>query len=485
MSYSIGPDELLVLKHEGGVSTARRVSGVERLLDQVRFFATRTAVAQATFEETALARTLYDVLLGPELATAGGSRLLIVPDGVLFDLPFAALIDASGRFLAERHVISVAPSLGTLSTIASVSGATGQSRSMLAVAATTFEGTLPNGNPLPDLPSAAREARAIAALSRGADVRTNVTEQSFKATALDDYPVLHLATHIVADAARPDRSAIILGSGGEDDGLLQAREIYGLSLPLRLAVISGCSSGRGQVVAGEGVLGLSHALFSAGARALVLSLWEVGDRATARLMQDFYTALRDRADRRGAGRGTADGDRRSGAAAPRLLGRVLRVRQRRWYDRPAPTRAVGLDHRDRGQHVPGVADPRPPRLVAIPERSRAWPFRHWARSSRSPLSVTITVAPVSASTAIHSGATPNGAAARNATFVSSAIATFCRITRNARRACASEKLPTTSSVGRGRARRRRSASGAPRARPRGALERGAALDRARRGAPRT
>ena len=294
VSYSIGPDELLVLKHEGGVSTARRVSGVERLLDQVRFFATRTAVAQATFEETALARTLYDVLLGPELGTAGGSRLLIVPDGVLFDLPFAALIDASGRFLAERHVMSVAPSLGTLSTIAEVSAVTGQPRSMLAVAATTFEGTLPNGNPLPDLPSAAREARAIAALSRGADVRTNVTEQSFKATALDDYPVLHLATHIVADAARPDRSAIILGSGGTDDGLLQAREIYGLSLPLRLAVISGCSSGRGQVVAGEGVLGLSHALFSAGARALVLSLWEVGDRATARLMQDFYTGLRDR-----------------------------------------------------------------------------------------------------------------------------------------------------------------------------------------------
>ena len=97
-----------------------------------------------------------------------------------------------------------------------------------------------------------------------------------------------------------------------------------------------------------------------------------------------------------------------------------------------------------------------------------------ARNNRSAFSVTMTVAPVSASTAIHNAATPNGAAARNATFVKSAIATFCRITRSARRACAPRNVDRTSSsdVARTTSPRRHGERGLHR----GPLERRAAPD---------
>ena len=91
------------------------------------------------------------------------------------------------------------------------------------------------------------------------------------------------------------RSAVVLSldeEGGED-GFLQMREIFNLNLDADLVVLSGCETGRGKLLKGEGLVGLSRAFLAAGARSLVVSLWRVNDRSTSLLMEAFYLNLKE------------------------------------------------------------------------------------------------------------------------------------------------------------------------------------------------
>jgi CHAT domain-containing protein len=123
----------------------------------------------------------------------------------------------------------------------------------------------------------------------GAELLLSATESQVKARDLRRHAVIHFATHGLFNDARPDRSAIVLGADDREDGLLQAREIYRLPLAADLVVLSACESGVGSLVTGEGMLGLVHALLSAGSSAALASLWLVDDRATVELMERFYT----------------------------------------------------------------------------------------------------------------------------------------------------------------------------------------------------
>jgi CHAT domain-containing protein len=119
-------------------------------------------------------------------------------------------------------------------------------------------------------------------------------EERFKAEAAN-YRILHLATHGVLSGNSPMYSHIVLsqsGGSGKEDGLLEAREILDLDLKADLAVLSACETARGRVGAGEGVIGLSWALFVAGVPATVVSHWKVQDASTRQLMVEFHRQMK-------------------------------------------------------------------------------------------------------------------------------------------------------------------------------------------------
>jgi len=117
------------------------------------------------------------------------------------------------------------------------------------------------------------------------------TEAAFKREPLKHYRRLHFATHSLIDEKTPARSAIVLTAGDAEDGLLDVSEISQLDLDCDLVVVSACQTGRGQLLSGEGIVGLSRAFLQAGARTVVVSLWNVSDGATGQLMKDFYANL--------------------------------------------------------------------------------------------------------------------------------------------------------------------------------------------------
>jgi CHAT domain-containing protein len=113
--------------------------------------------------------------------------------------------------------------------------------------------------------------------------------------ALRPYRILHFATHGLLDPVLPERSGIVLSQfdekGHPRPGLLSAPQVAALDLPAELAVLSGCETGLGREVRGEGLVGLTQAFFRAGTRRVVVSFWKVRDRGTAELMDLFYRNL--------------------------------------------------------------------------------------------------------------------------------------------------------------------------------------------------
>ncbi len=112
---------------------------------------------------------------------------------------------------------------------------------------------------------------------------------------LSTYRYVHFATHGYIDSERPSLSAIVLSlvdaEGKPQDGFLRAHEIYNLNLPAELVVLSACETGLGKEIKGEGLVGLTQGFMYAGARRVVVSLWNVNDKATAELMARFYRGM--------------------------------------------------------------------------------------------------------------------------------------------------------------------------------------------------
>lgn len=112
---------------------------------------------------------------------------------------------------------------------------------------------------------------------------------------LSKYRYVHFATHGYIDSDRPDLSAIVLSlvdeEGKPEDGFLRAHDIYNLNLPAEVVVLSACETGLGKQIKGEGLVGLTQGFMYAGARRVVVSLWNVNDKATAELMARFYRGM--------------------------------------------------------------------------------------------------------------------------------------------------------------------------------------------------
>jgi CHAT domain-containing protein len=261
--------------------------------------------------ERMLLRELYAALVAPvEEHLTGAEEVLIVPHKELFEVPWAALIDAHGHFLIEHHVLRVAPSL-RVAQQAAVSAAKGSARRPGHIVLV--------GNPLPirsgfrSLPCAQQEAQGVHDILK----RVNVLVKSEHFFMSDSYPKAtkanvktslkgagwaHLACHgdidtdslVLAvpesqsdpDHAQPDLSMLeVQGSDEAADKRERVRLAEGATV-----VLSACNTGRGEIKA-EGVVGLARGFLLAGAAAAVVSLWSVDDGSTAALMEQMYQYL--------------------------------------------------------------------------------------------------------------------------------------------------------------------------------------------------
>jgi CHAT domain-containing protein/tetratricopeptide (TPR) repeat protein len=249
-------------------------------------------------------RQLYDFLIKPierDLPPGAGARLTIVPHGPLLHLPFAALRDARGRYLVERYAIHSVPAVAMLQF--TTPGKTNpRGGSLLIVADPASPPKMAGDLPLPRLPGAVEEAQAIARLvpaARRTLLADSTATEARVRDALRGRSVVHFATHALVRDGDPMSSFLALGGSGSDDGRLTAEKIYRLQLDADLVVLSACRSGAG-LITGDGIAALARAFFYAGASSLVVSVWDVADAPTSRLVPAFYRAWLGGADKASA-----------------------------------------------------------------------------------------------------------------------------------------------------------------------------------------
>jgi len=119
----------------------------------------------------------------------------------------------------------------------------------------------------------------------------DASEANLKSIRLDQFRLVHFATHAEVDERAPGRSAIALAAGGGEDGFVTAADLSSLRLNADLVMLSGCSTALGLIVDGEGILGLTGPLLQAGAHSVVATLWPVSDRGSAEFVARFYRFL--------------------------------------------------------------------------------------------------------------------------------------------------------------------------------------------------
>jgi CHAT domain-containing protein len=243
-----------------------------------------------------LARALGDALLRPALTQldAAVRRLIIIPDGPVHRVAFDALRLPDGRYVAQRYAVSLAPSAGVLAALwRRPRGAGDRSMRLLAFGDPAFAPGADTTEGFQRLRSSGREARLAASYSPASVVRVreDASEAFLKHARLDPFRVLHFATHTLVDEQTAARTALVLAPGGGESGLVGPGELAALDLDADLVVLSSCRSAGGAIVRGEGVQGLTAPLFQAGARSVVATQWEVGDRSTVRLMESLYRNL--------------------------------------------------------------------------------------------------------------------------------------------------------------------------------------------------
>ncbi len=294
----------------------------------------------------AAANALYKVVLEPAAEMIGEKRLMVVADGALNYIPFEVLLKSTDGgdfsslgYLVKSNEVIYSPSasvvgaikqqrtrasgramliiadpvfnsndararktttpttsdaevrgLGIQSALADVAGTTATSA--------TQSGTM-EGLPLARLAGTRAEAEQISKLARASGGQADVwldldaNEDNLGARDVSKYRIIHVATHGLLNAERPQFTGVVLSLVGNKnhDGFVRTDEVFNLRLGSPLVVLSACETGLGKEKRGEGVMGLTRAFMYAGAPTVGVSLWSVADRSTADLMTDFYRRL--------------------------------------------------------------------------------------------------------------------------------------------------------------------------------------------------
>lgn len=323
----------------------RRIVGIDVAADQTRGFGVASAAEEAALFVVA-ATALYKATVEPAASLIGQKRLLIVADGALNYIPFEALVRSSDavdystlNYLVKTNEIVYAPSasviaairqqpnratnyamllvadpifnssdsrahdtsptessgtrgLGLDSALADVAG------QAAAASASSASGPM-RGLPLARLNGTRTEAEQIAKIAQTSGGRAdvwldlNASEENVETGDIAKYRFLHIATHGLLDAQRPQFTGLVLSLIGNKkaDGFLRTDEVFNLRLGTPLVMLSACETGLGKERRGEGVMGLTRAFMYAGAPTVGVTLWSVADKSTADLMTDFYKRL--------------------------------------------------------------------------------------------------------------------------------------------------------------------------------------------------
>ena len=235
------------------------------------------------------AQRLYKRLVLPiDPLLSGGSKLIIVPQGVLHYVPFAALHDGRG-YLIDKYAFRVLPSASVMKYL--------RGKHELKEGGILAFGNPDLGDTRYDLKFAEEEARAIVQTVAGSRlfVGKEATEAALRENATA-FTYLHFATHGEFDADHPLDSALILAKASSD-GFLTVSKLYSMHLDVDLATLSACDTGLGKIANGDEVVGLTRGFLFAGTSTVVASLWHVDDQATSTLMRLFYDQIKDKGKR--------------------------------------------------------------------------------------------------------------------------------------------------------------------------------------------
>ena len=287
--------------------------------------------------ETDLAQVsdqLSQMLLFPVANQLGEKRLVIVSDGALQYIPFAALKDPVAKDsnqpqpLIVKHEVVNLPSASALAVTRSESKRKLPPKTLAVFADPVFDVSDERVKKRPDAKPPQVESSVIASLTRSTSdvgiantnqsvarlpgteieaekilslVPANSRQQAFGFAAnfanatnpnLSQYRMIHFATHGLLNSENPELSGVVLSlvdsQGNPQNGFLGLRQVYNLKLPAQLVVLSACQTGLGKEIQGEGLVGLTRGFMYAGTPRVVASLWSVNDAATAELMKRFY-----------------------------------------------------------------------------------------------------------------------------------------------------------------------------------------------------
>jgi CHAT domain-containing protein len=315
----------------------------------------QSRLSQADAELTKVSAELSRLLIGPVASQLGTKRLLVVSDGVLHLIPFAALTNPSNpaRALVQEHEIVSVPSASALYElrrehqgqtsatkmvavladpvfdvkdervkavaqhgVAAPGGSAADNASAGFVKAQANRNDSPNSKDslsevtrsaremgataesagIPRLPFTRQEARAITALipapQRAEALDFEASRETATSASLGQYRFIHFATHGLLNSEHPELSGVVLSlvdrEGKDRDGFLRTSEIFHLKLPVEMVTLSGCRTGLGKQIGGEGMIGLTQGFMYAGAARVMVSLWDVNDQATAEFMGRLY-----------------------------------------------------------------------------------------------------------------------------------------------------------------------------------------------------
>jgi CHAT domain-containing protein/tetratricopeptide (TPR) repeat protein len=322
----------------------RRIVGIDIADDQQRGLGIVQGPSENLAAFAAAANALYKAAVEPAASLIGDKRLLVVADGALNYVPFEALVKtttgedyASLNYLIKTNEVVYAPSASVIAAIRQQSTPS-TSKRLLLIADPIFRSDDPrlNGGVAPQTSGEARglglglasavsdvaggagilpassggmqlarlagtrvEAQEIAKIASAGgnqpDVWTDLTasEDNVRSRDVSNYRVVHIATHGLLDAERPQFTGVVLSLVGNKtgDGFLRTDEIFNLKMGNSLVMLSACETGLGKEKRGEGVIGLTRAFMYAGAPTVGVSLWSVADKSTADLMTDFYQRL--------------------------------------------------------------------------------------------------------------------------------------------------------------------------------------------------
>jgi tetratricopeptide (TPR) repeat protein len=327
LQYAIGEDRSYLWAVTPTQMTVYTLPGAAELAEAIEPFRSAMENSGNSPADIADAATaLGDLILAPVADQLPGKRLLIVADGELHAIPFAALSEpgkADYTPLITQHEIVNLPSASAIAiSRQQVAGRTPAPKTLAVLADPVYTaddprlggGRAPTEVPIEvqrnlrdlDLRSVARlpytrqEADTILALVP-ANQRTAVFD--FDAnydwatqSQLNQYRYIHFATHGFANPSQPELSGILLSlvnpqGGQQDKGILRLHDIFNLDLPAELVVLSACQTGLGADSNGEGLIGLTRGLMYAGTPRALVSLWNVNDEKTSILMAKFYRGI--------------------------------------------------------------------------------------------------------------------------------------------------------------------------------------------------